>query len=93
MGKVVVILYADDVCNSLRLLYLRSGDIAESQVPNQALALHFGQRGERFFDGRFGGRGNSPSPEINHVQSIYAKIAQVVMHRTSQLGRTLRRIP
>ena len=68
---------------------LPGGHIAESDVPDQTLALKLGQHAERGFDGTFGRTvGVEHGPQIDYVQHVAAQVAQVVVDGAGQhVGR------
>ena len=89
MGEVVVILHADDRADAAGLGDLAGRDAADADMAHQAFALQLGEDRERLLDRAFGGRsvlGAMHAAEVDDVDHVAAKIAQIVVHRLGQLG-------
>ena len=89
--EIVMVLHANDRCNALRLDDLGSGDIAETEMPDQSPLLKFSQRGEPFPDGCFGRAMHAVGDaQIDHVEHINSEIAKIVVNATHEIGWRLR---
>ena len=86
MRQIVVVLHADDLADPASFRDLRRRDVAQPDVTHQALPLQFGEHGERRLDRAFGGSMDAEhAAQVDHVEHIEAEIAQIVVHRLSQL--------
>src|SRR6516162_2115404 len=82
---VVEVLDANNLCDFLGLLELPGGDVAETDVAYQFLALHFGKHSQRFFDRFFRRLEHCTDPEVDDVEPVDSEIPQIVMNGVDQL--------
>ena len=80
MSKIIVILYANDGSNGLRLGELLWRDIAEAEVTDKALFTEFGKDAKRFGDGflKWSFHGCA-YPKVDDVKSFKAEVSEVVV--------------
>src|SRR5215813_835787 len=89
LGQIVVVLYAHDVGNRLRLGQLSGRDVAQADVADQPLAPEVGQYRHLLGDGPLSGTVDCPHRAVvDDVERVQAKIAEIVVDALSQvLGR------
>src|SRR3984893_3811786 len=85
LGDVVEVLNADYFRDRLRLSQLAGRNCAETDMVNEALLLHLGERGERLFKWLVFRSGKSAGPEIHDLQRIEAQVAQIVVYGIDNL--------
>ncbi len=85
MGQVVVVLDADDFGDRLGLDPLPVRDVAQADVADEALALEFGEGGQRFGDGGVARRVDTADPEIDDIEHLQAQIPKIIVHGRAQL--------
>ena len=79
-GDIIQVLHAHDRSDPTAFRNLRGGDVAETEVADQALLLQLGEHRKRRFNRSFGGRMDiKHGPEVDDVQHLEAEVAQVVM--------------
>src|ERR1700722_4035462 len=79
LGYVVQVLHADDVRNFLRLGQLFGTHIAQPEMANQSLTLELGEHCQRFFNGSVRWSHHSAHAQVDGIELVEPKVAQVVM--------------
>jgi len=82
---VVEILNADDLGDFLTLLELSGSHVAQTDVPNQSLALQFGKHSQWFLKGAFRRFQNRSDPQADDVEVLNAEIPKIVMNTVDQI--------
>ena len=88
-GEVVLVLDADDVCDLLSGGELRGVHVGHAEVGDEALLLQFGERGQWLLDGDLG----TEDAQVDDVEALEAKIAQVVVGAVDEILPGQSRIP
>lgn len=85
MRHIILVLHTDDWRDPARFLDLRSGYIAQSNMPHQALALELGKNREGCLDRAFGGfAASEQAAQVDNIEHIETEIVEVVMDRLAQ---------
>src|SRR6516162_2128217 len=82
---VVEVLDTNDLRDSLSLLELPGGNVAETDVTNQSLMLQVDKHTQRFFDGSFRWCHDSAKSKVDDVERIGTKIPKIAMNAVDQL--------
>src|SRR5215469_13353207 len=82
---VVEVLDTNDLRDSLSLLELPGGNVAETDVTNQSLMLQVDKHTQRFFDGSFRWCHDSANSQVDDVERIGSKIPKIAMNAVDQL--------
>src|ERR1700756_4159012 len=80
LGHVVKVLHADNLCYGLPFGQLLGSNVAQTDMPDQSLALEFGEHGQRLFDRFLPRFRESADPKIDNVEMVEAEISKVVMN-------------
>ena len=81
------VLYGGDRGDRACLGELRGVDVADAQVPDQAVGAQLRQRGEPLGDRLAAGRVPRADPQVDPVEMVGAELAEVVLHQAAQLAR------
>ena len=94
MRDVVLILHADDLGHLAALLDLRGGDVAEPDMPDEALLLQLHERAEGRLDRSLArALAAAHASQVDDVERIDAEMTQIVVHGERQFGRLQRGLP
>ncbi len=84
VGEVVEILHADNFGDFGGFGELVGGDVADSDVADEALFFELDEGGEWLFDGELGWTGGAADAEIDDIEGIYCQVAQVIVGALGQ---------
>ena len=94
--EVILVLHADDRGDPARLRHLRCGHVADAQMADQPFLAEAGKRLERFGDRAFGRSliaAAEHGAEVDHLDPVQPKVAQIVLDRTPQIVGRCGQVP
>src|SRR5262249_41359305 len=86
MGDIISILYANNWHHLSGVFDLFTGNVAQTNVTDEALLSKFGQRGQRPFQRSLGWSVDvKHTAQVHDIEYVEFEIAQIIMHGQSQL--------